>query len=128
MFLLLLKFRLIRNIRFIPRTIGNFFRLKTFMETDPEFLRSIVLQIAEALLDRVGIQFLEHASPLDPASCLLFFIHILCPQTLLICYCSQQHIFYNNFTHNRLYFIIPGLFLQGAISFCLNCVEKWDMI
>ena len=52
-----------------------------------------------------------------PACCFLFIYCVL-----------RLYLFYNNFTDNRLYFIIPGLFLQEPISFCLNCVEKWDMI
>ena len=85
-FLLLLKFCRIRDICLIPRTIRNFFRFKTLMQTNPEFFWTIMLQITESFLNCVGIQFLKHTPPLDSSHSLLFFIHILCPRTFYLHY------------------------------------------
>ena len=96
------KFRLVRNIRFIPGSVWNLLRFKALMEPDPEFFRTVMFQITESLLHSIRIQFFHHASPLDPASCILLFIHIYSPQIL-----SILHIFYFS----------PGLFYHCTLFF-----------
>ena len=50
MFSLFFQFRFIRNIGFIPWPVGNLFRFKSFMKTDPEFFRSIMPEITKSFL------------------------------------------------------------------------------
>ena len=58
MFSLFLQCLLIRDIYFIPGTVWHLLRFEAFMKPYPEFFWSVMFQIAEPLLDRIGRQFL----------------------------------------------------------------------
>jgi len=55
---LFLQCFLIRYIGVIPWAIGYLFRLEALMKPDPEFLRSVMFQISESFLDRIGRKLL----------------------------------------------------------------------
>ena len=72
-----LKLFFIRHIGFIPRTIWYFFRLKAFVKSDPEFLRSIMLKITQSFLYCIWIEFFQHSSPLNMPCHIFIFTHTL---------------------------------------------------
>ena len=59
----------------VPRSVGNLFRFKPFMQPNPEFLRPVVLQISEALLNRIGGKLFQHFLPLNPAPRIIIRSH-----------------------------------------------------
>ena len=76
-FSLFFQFCIIRNISLVPRTIRHFFRLKEFMKTNPEFLRTIMFEITQSLTDRVRIKLFQHSCPLNMSGHFFVFAHNL---------------------------------------------------